>query len=145
MVTYKILLDTRRPKSDGTYAVTIRITYDRRSTTFNSGVFVKEELWISERSLVGTNHPNAALLNKTITECYLKVQKAVIGLESENDFRFENLKEILNGQRSKPTTIKSYIFKLFADQLVTDMLSINQAGNAIVYRTTINRFINFGK
>jgi hypothetical protein len=68
MVTYKILLDTRRAKSDGAYAVTIRITFDRKSTTFNTGVFIKDELWLDDKVTINPSHPNASLLNKKITE-----------------------------------------------------------------------------
>lgn len=143
MVTYKIQMDTRRPKSDGTYAVSIRITYNRQSTTFNTGVFINKEFWLADKSLVGPSHPNSALLNKTITETYLKVQKAVIELESENDFSFETLKERLTSDKPQPSATKSLPFKAFAEQLVEDMLSVNQTGNAIVYRTTINRFMTF--
>jgi len=143
MVTYKIQMDTRRPKSDGTYAVSIRITYNRQSTTFNTGVFINEEFWLADKSQVGPSHQNSALLNKTITETYLNVQKAVIELESEDDFSFETLKERLTSNKPKPSITKSLPFKTFAEQLVEDMLSVNQTGNAIVYRTTINRFTAF--
>ncbi|HWZ35263.1 MAG TPA: site-specific integrase [Mucilaginibacter sp.] len=143
MVTYKIQMDTRRPKSDGTYAISIRITHNRQSTTFNTGVFINQEFWLTDKSAVSTSHQNSALLNKTITETYLKVQKAVIELESEQAFSFDNLKDRLNSQQAKPTISKSLPFKTFAEQLVTDMLSVNETGNAIVYRTTINRFMSF--
>jgi len=143
MVTYKIQMDNRRPKSDGTYAVSIRITYNRQSTTFNTGVFINQEFWLADKSSVSPVHQNCALLNKTITETYLKVQKAVIELEAENDFSFETLKDRINNDKSKPSTTKSTPFKVFAEQLVEDMLSVNQTGNAIVYRTTINRFMAF--
>ncbi|MFB9843628.1 Arm DNA-binding domain-containing protein [Mucilaginibacter ginsenosidivorans] len=85
MVTYKVLLDARRPKSDGTYAVTIRITHDRKSTTFNTGVFVKKEQWLLEKCSISNVHPNAGLLNKTVTETYLRVQKSVLELESNGE------------------------------------------------------------
>jgi hypothetical protein len=61
MVTYKILLDTRRSKTDGTYAVQIRITYNRQSNTSNTGVFVKPNDWSKENSKVLSSHPNAQL------------------------------------------------------------------------------------
>jgi integrase/recombinase XerD len=143
MVTYKILLDTRRAKSDGTYPVMVRIIYDRKNSTFNTGVFITENYWVGEKSMVNPKHPNATLLNGKITEQYLKVQKAVIGLESENDFSFDNLKERLINQQPKSVTTKSIGFKTFADQLVEDMLTVNQTGNAIVYRTSINRLMAY--
>jgi integrase/recombinase XerD len=143
MVTYKILLDTRRAKSDGTYAVTIRITFDRKSTTFNTGVFIKDEFWLDDKVTINPSHPNASLLNKKITEQYLKVQKAVIELESENTFSFDTLTERLSKSYKVPIVIKSIPFKSFAERLVADMMTINKTGNAIVYSTTINRFTNF--
>ncbi|WP_107827031.1 Arm DNA-binding domain-containing protein [Mucilaginibacter yixingensis] len=45
MVTYKILLDTRRAKADGTYPIQIRITSNRQSITSNTGVFVNDKQW----------------------------------------------------------------------------------------------------
>jgi integrase/recombinase XerD len=140
MVTYKILLDTRRAKSDGTYSVTIRITHNRKSSTHNTGVFVQENYWTNDKAIIHSSHPNANLLNKKITEEYLKVQKAVIELEAQEAFDFETLKDQLKGQvRLRPST-PSTTFKSFSDQLVKDMLAINKTGNAIVYSTTINRF-----
>lgn len=143
MVTYKILLDTRRAKSDGTYPVMVRIIYNRKNTTFNTGVFLTDNFWIAEKSMVSPKHPNSTLLNGKITEQYLKVQKVVIELESENDFSFDNLKERLTNQQPKSANTKSISFKTFADQLVEDMLTVNQTGNAIVYRTSINRLIGY--
>ncbi|RYY49278.1 MAG: hypothetical protein EOO06_07565 [Chitinophagaceae bacterium] len=140
MVTYKVLLDTRRAKSDGTYAVQIRITYNRTTSTVNTGVFIKEEFWNKQQLNISVSHPNAQLLNRKITECYLKVQKAVLEVESNGDFDFQVLKDSLTGAPKAASTVKVIYFKEFADKLVEDMLSINQTGNAIIYRTTINRF-----
>ncbi|MFD2144375.1 Arm DNA-binding domain-containing protein [Mucilaginibacter antarcticus] len=89
----------------------------------NSGIFIKEETWISEKSMVSSAHPNATLLNKTITEAYLKVQKAVIELESE--LSFDSLKECLLEKQSTQSKFKPLTVKMFADQLVEDMLSVN--------------------
>lgn len=103
MVTYKIQMDTRCPKSDGTYAISIRITHNRQSNTFNTRVFINQEFLLAYKCAVSTSLQNYALLNKTITETYLKVQKAVIELKSEQEFSFEKLKERLNSNQSKPT------------------------------------------
>ncbi|GAA4925542.1 Arm DNA-binding domain-containing protein [Mucilaginibacter defluvii] len=69
MVTYKVLLDTRRVKSDGTYAVQIIITYNRTTSTVNTGVFIKEKFWNKEQLNVSPSHPNAQLLNRN--DCLL--------------------------------------------------------------------------
>ena len=143
MVTYKILLDTRRAKSDGTYAVAIRITCNRKNTTLNTGVFIIESLWAEDKSVVNSLHPNSSLLNKKITEQYLKVQKTVIELESEGVFSFESLKERMSESYKAPALLRSVTFKTFAEDLVADLMAINKTGNAIVYSTAINRFTAF--
>lgn len=143
MVTYKILLDTRRTKSDGTYAVVIRITCNRKNTTLNTGVFIVEYLWADDKSVVNSRHPNSSLLNKKITEQYLKVQKTVIELESEEIFSFEALKERISENYKAPALVRSVTFKIFAEELIVDLMAINKTGNAIVYSTAINRFTAF--
>jgi site-specific recombinase XerD len=143
MVTYKVLLDTRRAKSDGTYSVQIRITYNRKSSTVNTGVFVKEMFWNNSQGNVLNTHPNAPLLNKKTTEVYLKVQKIVLELEGEDNFGFDTLKERLNENYTVPKPNRSQQFKEFADQLITDMFAVNETGNATVYQTATNRLMSF--
>jgi integrase len=143
MVTYKVLLDTRRAKSDGTYSVQIRITYNRKSSTINTGVFVKETFWDNTKATVLNTHPNAGLLNKKTTEFYLKVQKAVLELEGQDSFDLDILKERLSEGYSTPKVKASQCFKEFADQLITSMFEANETGNATIYRTATNRLMIF--
>jgi integrase/recombinase XerD len=143
MVTYKVLLDTRRAKSDGTYSVQIRITYNRKSRTVNTGVFVKETFWDHNQAKVLNTHSNAALLNKKTTEFYLKVQKAVLELEDQDSFDLDMLKERLSEGYITPKAKAIQGFKEFADQLVASMFEANETGNAIVYRTATNRLMIF--
>ncbi|RVU00481.1 hypothetical protein EOD41_12745 [Mucilaginibacter limnophilus] len=49
----------------------------------------------------------------------------------------------MNGSSAKLQTNNTTYFADFANLLVEEMLQINQTGNAIVYRTTINRFTAF--
>jgi integrase/recombinase XerD len=142
MVTYKILLDTRRAKSDGTYSVIIRITFNRKSSTVNTGVFLYKEFWNESKNNVSTRHPNHGILNKKITEEYLRIQKAVVDLESE-EFSFESLTERLKGITIKPKIVISHDFNHLARQLIADMFSINQAENAVIYQTATNRIMTY--
>jgi len=107
MVTYKVLLDTRRPKSNGTYSVIIRTTFNRKSSTINTGVFIQKEFWNEPKSIVVIAHANYKLLNKKIAEAFLKVQKCVIELEAGGDFSFEALKERLSENYQVPKLLKS--------------------------------------
>lgn len=141
MVTYKVLLDERRVKSDGTFSVIIRITSNRKASTISSGVTIKKELWNSDQNQVKPEHPSYKLLNKKITEQYLKIQKAVLELEGEDTFSIESLKERLTENYKAPLATKTICFKDFTQQLIDDMVSLNQAGNAIIYRTALNRLM----
>lgn len=143
MVTYRILLDTRRAKSDGTYSVIVRITCNRASSTINTGVFIHKEFWNEDKNNISPNHENSNLLNKKITEQYLKIQKAVIELEGENMFSFDSLKKRFVEGYKIPVPSRSITFRSYTQQLIDDMLSVNQSGNAIVYQTTSNRFLAF--
>ncbi|WP_428330657.1 phage integrase SAM-like domain and Arm DNA-binding domain-containing protein [Mucilaginibacter sp.] len=143
MVTYKVLLDTMRPKSDSTYSVIIRITFNRKSSTINTGVFVLREFWSETKNNIAASHPNHGILNKKITEEYLRIQKAVIDLESEQAFSLEGLTQKLKRSSIKPQLVKGCDFNQFSKQLIADMFAINQAGNAVIYQTATNRLMAY--
>ena len=143
MVYFKVLLNDKRTKADDTYPIAVRVTYQRNNTTFNTGLRVRSQLWDAGSLSVKSYHPNSQAYNKTISDFYSKVQNIAFQLMNEGEFTFENLKERLNESVPMPKKLSRVGFKEYADQLVADMLTINQAGNAIVYQTTINRFMKF--
>lgn len=143
MVTYKVLLDERRAKSDGSYSIIIRITCDRKVSTINSGVNIQKEYWDNKSQGIKNTHPNVQLLNKKVTEFYLKVQKAVLELENEDAFNFENLKERINVNYKPIKVLPVLAFKEYSQQLVQTMFSINKAGNAIIYQTATNKLMSY--
>ncbi len=143
MVTYKVLLDERRAKSDGTYSIIIRITCDRKISTINAGACIQKEYWDVKNSNVKSQHPNAQLLNKKVTEFYLNVQKLVLQLEGEESFSLEALKDRINGKYNPIKSVRTLSFKEYAQHLIDAMLSINKAGNAIIYKTATNKLIGY--
>jgi hypothetical protein len=96
MVYFKVVLDNRKPKESGIYSIVIRLTFNRKMTTISTGICVLEQQWNDKTSQVPPSHPNYQLLNKNVTEFYLKVQKASFQLEDESLFSFEALKERLD-------------------------------------------------
>jgi integrase/recombinase XerD len=143
MVTYKILLDERRRKSDGTYPIIVRITCNRKVSTINVGAYVQKEYWDYKNSNVKTLQPNCLLLNKKITEFYLKVQKRVLELENEDAFDFETLRERLSENYKSVKPVKNLGFQEYSNDLVKAMLEINKAGNAIIYQTATNKLMAY--
>jgi integrase/recombinase XerD len=143
MVTYKLALDERRAKQDGTFPLVIRVTFNRKVTAFQTGIFLKSEHWDKSTLQVTRQNPNWPSLNLKVSELYVKIQKIILALESEEEFSFEILKERLSAGY-KPMHIKHNTrFEDFTQRLIDEMLSINKAGNAIIYKTALKRLTKY--
>ena len=135
MVYFKVLLNDKRQKSDNIYPVVVRVTYNRNNTTLSTGIRVNALFWDADKLTIKSPHPNALVFNKSIADFNSKVQNQAYRLVNEKRFNFDELKKGLSERHKPSTVVKSPSFKKFAQQLVDDMLSINKAGNAIVYQT----------
>lgn len=141
MVNYKVILDDKRVNSTGKYPVVIRITFNRRNTSYITGVRVQKHEWDQRSQQITKAHGNHQQLNKSIGEFYLKVQKAIHRLTDTGHFSFEQLKEDL---KDKPLpTVFPGNFKDFSDKLIKEMIAVKRSGNAIVYQTAVNKLISF--
>jgi integrase len=138
MVNAKVLLDTRRAKSDGSFNVIIRITDYNKVYTINSGISVPEKLWNQQKSEVDKSHPNAKLINLKLSKTYFQVQQAI--LKYEDNFSIEAIRNFIDG---KPELQKTLNFKTFTDNLINEMFETEKTGNALVYTTASNRFLEF--
>lgn len=138
MANAKIIMDTRREKSDGSFNVAIRVTHYKKVYTINSGVSVIEKYWNEKNSEVTKVHPNSQLLNLKVSKNFYLIQQAILKLE--DDFSIQNLRNLIDG---KPKEEKTTTFKSFADELITQMMETSKTGNALVYQTAVNRFIAF--
>lgn len=96
MVYYKLILDTRRSKFDGLYPICVRITYNKTNTTITTGVRVREEHWDANKQRVTKSNANFQNLNQSISEIYLKLQKAILKLQDENQFSIDALKLLVS-------------------------------------------------
>ncbi len=141
MVYYKTILDERRPRTDGIYPIVIRITFNRQNTTISTGTRVEKQYWDEKSCQLKSNHPNYSAINPSVLEAFLKVQRAVHLLNDANEFSFEALREQLT--EKKPVIIRNISFYDFAQGIIKDMLEVNRVGNAIVYRTAVNRLTDF--
>ncbi|RVU00482.1 hypothetical protein EOD41_12750 [Mucilaginibacter limnophilus] len=50
------------------YPVTVRVTFNRKNTSFNTGVRVHAKQWDDAALRVRSTHPNSQVFNKTITD-----------------------------------------------------------------------------
>lgn len=138
MANAKIILDTRRAKSDGSFNVVIRITHFKKVYTINSGVSVMEKFWNEKNSEVTRFHPNSKLLNLKVSKDFFSIQKAILKLE--DDFCIEDLRNLIDGKSKKKEVTT---FKSFADELISQMMQTSKTGNALVYQTAVNRLVAY--
>jgi integrase/recombinase XerD len=140
MVYYKLILDDRRFREDETYPVIVRVIYNRKNSSIATGIRVNKSHWNASTHEVERTNSNYKDLNLALSEFFLKVQKAIHQLETEQAFSFETLKERLTAGYKAPKVATSALFNTYAQTLIDDLIELNKAGNAMVYKVAVNRF-----
>jgi integrase/recombinase XerD len=138
MASLKLFLDTRRVKADGTYNIIFRITHLRKVFTINSGISVDGKYWNKHTSEVLKAHPNAKRINLKLNKDYFLLQDGILRLDDQ--FTIEKLRVLAGREEFNHETTT---FKAFADKLISQMFESKRTGNAIVYQTAVNRFLQF--
>ena len=137
MATFKISLDSRRAKKDGTFNVVYRITHKRQVYSVNSGILVYDYHWDEYACTIEKSHPNSKQLNLKLINDYYKIQDWLIQLG--DDFTIEKLRALIDGK----SLHEKATFKSYSEKLISKMMEINKTGNALVYQTALNSFTSF--
>lgn len=143
MVYYKLILNDKRSKADQIYPVVIRVTSNRVSTTVSTGIRVHLNEWDAVKGLIKSANPNWQVMNHQLLDFYNKVQRAIIRLQDENDFSFENLKIKLTEPKSPIKSQQNTSFNEFVEQTIKELHESNKSGNALVYQASWNRLLSF--
>ena len=138
MANVKTTLDTRRAKSDGTFNVIFRITHIKKVYTINSGVSLQKCFWNIKNREVERAYPNSKLLNIKLSKQHFKIEQALLVLD--DDFTIEKLKNMLSG---KPINQPAETFQVFSNKVIQQMFEAKRTGNAMVYKTAVDRLINY--
>jgi integrase/recombinase XerD len=141
MVTYKLALDERRAKQNGTFPLVVRVTYNRKVIAFQTGVYLLPDHWNKNTLQVSKTNANWSALSHKASELYVRVQKAILSIENEKDFTFEALKDIITPRPILP--VKLVTFKSFSQSVIDDMIKVKRTGGALVYLTAVNRLISY--
>jgi len=81
MVKLRTILDTRRPKSDGTFAIMFRITNHKQVNYLSFGVSATQAQWDEKSGLMSKQHPNAKSINASLNKRFYEIQKAILALD----------------------------------------------------------------
>jgi integrase/recombinase XerD len=138
MANVKVLLDQRRAKSDGTFNIIFRITDYKKVCTINSGVSIDAKYWNSKKALIDKSHPNSKLLNIKLSKAFFKIEQSILTLDEE--FSIEKFKGLVTDTSQKGS---KDTFETFSNKLIEQMMEVNRVGNALIYRTAVNRLISY--
>lgn len=143
MVQLKIILDTRRKKSDGTYPIMFRVTNSKQVNYLSFGLSITVGDWDESNRCISSTHPNFQSLNISLSKKFYEIQKAVLALEEEGYFNINLLKEALLPQQKRVVISKEVPFLQFSKKVIEDLILEQRIGNAIVYQTAVNRIMGF--
>lgn len=134
--TTAIVHDTRIKKRDGTYAIKLRVTYNREQKYFPLGKFLIKDDW---QTLKSDNHRNKKLKE---LEIYLSTieSKAVKIIDNMEKFSFA---EFLNQFNAKPQNKSSVVDAL--KERHNALSDSNRISTAITYQYTIKSIEDFLK
>jgi len=134
--TTKLLLNTARIKTDGTYPLILRITYNRKIVKLPLGHCIKEKDWDENKQQIKSSSKmssNITRLNTLLKKRQAEVYDKVSDLEISGLLKSMAPKELkpvlLSTEISETTNIYEYI-----DKLITEKLAIGKKGSALTYR-----------
>ena len=140
MATLKLTIDGKRSYSDGRIPIIYRLTHKKRTTRIESGVKVFKQEWDTIKGRINKIHPQSKelnlLLNKRLFELEKKLFEATINLPDKD---VKTLKRALIGDERQ---VISTFFQ-FATMEIKNLRDQERFGNASVYETSVNRFINY--
>lgn len=117
--TAKIVLKKNKVNNDGEYPVYIRVTKDRVSRFYATGIVVAEKYWDDKDKKVKKGFPNAVRTNNLIAQKYAELQAKALDWETEKkSIVKKNLKKEINKTNDESFTVyfKQYIEYLKANK-----------------------------
>jgi integrase/recombinase XerD len=140
MATLKLTIDGKRSYSDGRIPIIYRLTHKKHTIRIESGVKVFKQEWDTIKGRINKIHPQSKelnlLLNKRLFELEKKLFEATINLPDKD---VKTLKRALIGDERQ---VISTFFQ-FATMEIKNLRDQERFGNASVYETSVNRFINY--
>lgn len=80
MATLKLVLHENKTRKNGLAPVYLRITAQRRTNIYNSGVNVDPAHWNADREQVRRSHPQAQFLNQSLDDIMRRAIEANLAL-----------------------------------------------------------------
>lgn len=140
MATIKIVLDTRRPKSDGTYPLKYRVFQNAKYRDIPLSIFLKIEDWDEPKRQVKKSHPNYKLLNHRILKQYSELEATLLKVEADEAITLDDLSAKMKG-KSKEKPLPDFFEYGFT--WVERLQKGGKVGNARAYENTLKRLKSY--
>lgn len=144
MLTTKVQLNKVRQKTDGTFPLVIRITYNRKTIYLPLGYNLAEKEFDTKNQRIRPSSKissNITRLNNGIQEKLKKVYDTVARLEEEGKIEglsMSSLKREIEGK-----SVVNIDFFAFIDSLINDLKKARKFGNAEIYKALRNKIEKF--
>jgi integrase len=140
MATLKLILDTRRKKTNGSYPVAFRLTHLTKSTTIPTTLSLEKSDWDNKKQRVRKSNPAADSLNNELTKLKCAYQEGLMKTDSIQSLDVTALKNTLTG---KEESVLKMDFFGFARNEIDSLMVTNKVGNAAVYECATNSLKEF--
>lgn len=132
-VTTSIVHDTRVKRTDGTYAVKLRITYNREQKYYPINVHLTKEDWLRTQAEKPRNESKEHKLYFNKIE-----QRAVDIIKELNPFSFEGFEKKFDQRVDRTKDVLTYF-----DNYIKQLYKADRSGTADSYECAVNSFKKF--
>lgn len=136
MTRIKPVLWKYRTNKDGTKAVYIRITHNRKSRYIPTGLSVTETQWNDKKGAVRKSHPNYNTYNATLEQMIRDIQNKTLELREKGNISAGSIKQTLRDIDAKD-------FFAYAWRVVDNVKARGQYWHWKNYRATLNKLADF--
>lgn len=140
-----LALDTRRPKSDGTFSIILRIVHNRLSSQITTGYAIPKKDWDDKSRKIRSSFKGSdsvSRLNNMLQKTKAEAMDIITKLNEAktlDSFSVLQLKELIEGRA------KSNSFFAYAEKQVEEMKKAQRIGNARYYKSALQALKVFAK
>lgn len=133
-----LALDNRRPKSNGTFSIILRIVHNRNSSQITTGYSVQERDWDDKARKIKTTFKGSdsvARLNNILLKKKTEAMDIISRLDEAktlDSFSVLQLKEMIEGKSGKDS------FFTYGNRQVEEMRKAKRVGNARYYKSALS-------
>ena len=143
--TVVLALDTRKPKTDGSCPVLLRIIHYRASAGIRTGIYIQEKDWDEQKRCIKPSYrgtQSVSRLNNSLQKKKSEVIDAITKLDDKkllDSYTVYQLKDLLE---KKPENAS---FITYTESLIADLIEANRIGNARCYKSALAALKTFCK